>query len=150
MDVDPFEAAVLEVDFVERRPGGVKAVQGADEVVDYNAVKFESVVKPVDLVLDTVGFDVSTRSLDVIKPGGKLVCMVTPPPVEAAAPRQIQATYTNVQPSTEILTSISRCIEDKRVHPHISYTFDFSHLNEALEANKTQSIRGKVVVNFDN
>ena len=123
---------------------------GADEFVDYNAVKFESVVKPVDLVLDTVGFDVSTRSLDVIKPGGKLVCMVTPPPIDTATPRQIQATYAAVQPSTEILTSISRSIEDKRVQPYISYTFDFDHLNEALEANKTQSIRGKIVVSFDN
>jgi NADPH:quinone reductase-like Zn-dependent oxidoreductase len=123
---------------------------GADEFVDYNAAKFESVVKPVDLVLDTVGFEVSTRSLDVLKAGGKLVCMVTPPPVEAAAPRQIQATYTNVQPTTAILTSISQCIEDKRVQPHISQTFSLDQIHEALQANQTQSTRGKIAVDFNN
>lgn len=121
---------------------------GVDEFVDYNTTRFESAVNPVDLVLDTIGFEVSTRSLEVLKPGGRLVCMVTPPPMEAAAPRQIQASYVNVQPTTEVLSTIARHIDDGRVQPHISQTFSFNQIHDALQANQTQSTRGKIVVNI--
>ncbi|MFN8372585.1 MAG: zinc-binding dehydrogenase [Anaerolineae bacterium] len=43
--------------------------------INYKAVAFESVVKDVDVVLDAVGFDTTTRSLEVLKPGGTLVCV---------------------------------------------------------------------------
>jgi NADPH:quinone reductase-like Zn-dependent oxidoreductase len=44
---------------------------GADEIIDYNAVDFTTVVKDCDAVFDTVGGDVAQRSFAVLKPGGR-------------------------------------------------------------------------------
>jgi NADPH:quinone reductase-like Zn-dependent oxidoreductase len=53
---------------------------GANEVIDYTTTRFEDVVHDVDLVFDTVGGDTLQRSWQVIKPGGVLVTIVSPPP----------------------------------------------------------------------
>ncbi|ATY13130.1 NADP-dependent oxidoreductase [Amycolatopsis sp. AA4] len=55
---------------------------GADEVLDYRQVAFDSQLRGIDVVLDTVGGEVTTRSQQVLKPGGRLV--TTPAPAEEA------------------------------------------------------------------
>ena len=45
---------------------------GVDQVVDHETERFETVVAPVDVVLDTIGGDTQTRSLKVLKPGASL------------------------------------------------------------------------------
>src|SRR5918992_1982084 len=57
---------------------------GIDEAVDYRAEAFEKVVEPVDLVLDLIGGEVAARSLDVLHPEGRLVCL--PSAAAAGAP----------------------------------------------------------------
>src|SRR5262245_65016776 len=44
---------------------------GADQVIDYNAEDFTTVVSGCDAVFDTVGGDVTQRSFAVLKPGGR-------------------------------------------------------------------------------
>src|SRR5712671_2696908 len=53
---------------------------GANEIIDYTTTRFEDGVHDVDLVFDTVGGDTLQRSWQVIKPGGVLVTIVSPPP----------------------------------------------------------------------
>jgi NADPH:quinone reductase-like Zn-dependent oxidoreductase len=47
--------------------------------VNYKTTKFEDAVPPVDAVLDTVGGDTQHRSFRVLKPGGILVSVISPP-----------------------------------------------------------------------
>ncbi len=96
--------------------GFVKAL-GADEFVDYPATPFETVVQDVDIVLDTVGFDTSVRSCQVIKPGGTLVCFVTPPPAEDVEKYGIRAKYQAGQATSEVLTEIAQLIDQGHVSP---------------------------------
>ncbi len=56
---------------------------GADTVVNYRTTKFEDIVPPVDAVLDTVGGETQVRSFRVLKPGGILVSLISPPPQRA-------------------------------------------------------------------
>jgi NADPH:quinone reductase-like Zn-dependent oxidoreductase len=49
---------------------------GADQTVDYRSERFEQVVAPVDLVIDTVGGDTLMRSPAVLRPGGRLLTLV--------------------------------------------------------------------------
>ena len=51
---------------------------GADEVIDYNAHKFEDKVSGVDSVLDTIGGEVQHRSWKTLRPKGTLVSIVHP------------------------------------------------------------------------
>src|ERR1700733_9960443 len=52
---------------------------GADRVVDYNAEDFTKVVAGCDVVFDTVGGDVQTRSYSVLRPGGRLAWVAPAP-----------------------------------------------------------------------
>src|SRR6516164_5614259 len=54
---------------------------GAEAAVDYQLSKFEDEVRPVDVVIDTVGGETRERSLGVLKSGGILVSVVSTSPV---------------------------------------------------------------------
>jgi NADPH:quinone reductase-like Zn-dependent oxidoreductase len=49
---------------------------GVDQVIDYDTERFEEVVQPVDVVLDTLGGEIQARSWKVVKRGGILVSVV--------------------------------------------------------------------------
>lgn len=66
------------------QPGFLREL-GVDEVIDYSTTPFESVVKDVDVVLDTVGGERSKRSWAVLKRGGILVSAIQSAPETAAA-----------------------------------------------------------------
>ena len=52
---------------------------GADQFVDVEEDDWPNVVEPVDLVYDTIGGEVLARSADIVKPGGALVSVASPP-----------------------------------------------------------------------
>lgn len=52
---------------------------GADMVIDYKTVDFETVLQDVDVVLDTLGGQTLEESLRVLKPGGKVIGITGPP-----------------------------------------------------------------------
>ena len=64
---------------------------GVEEAIDYQAAPFETVVRDMDVVLDTVGGDVIVRSLQVLRPGGIFVTMAGQPPQEEAQKRGVRA-----------------------------------------------------------
>jgi hypothetical protein len=55
---------------------GFVTALGTDEVIDYRAVDFRTVVEDVDVVLDSVGGDTADRSIDVLRPDGLLPTIV--------------------------------------------------------------------------
>jgi NADPH:quinone reductase-like Zn-dependent oxidoreductase len=52
---------------------------GADVVIDYKKEKFETILKDYDVVLNSLGKDTLEKSLQVLKPGGKLISISGPP-----------------------------------------------------------------------
>ncbi|MBZ0275540.1 MAG: NADP-dependent oxidoreductase [Anaerolineae bacterium] len=122
---------------------------GVDEFVDYTKTPFENVVKDVDLVVDTIGGDTADRSLQVIRPGGTLACLVSMPAgMDVAAQRQVQVKFVQVGASTEVLAEIAALIDGGQVKPHIQQVFDFSAIHEALQMSQTNRAQGKLVVNI--
>lgn len=119
---------------------------GADEFINYQSTPFETVAKDMDVVLDTIGFDTAERSIKVIKPGGMLVCIVTPPPAEAAALQQVQVKYIGGQGNTKELTEIAGLIDAGKVKPYISHEMKLNQVQEALQLNQTGHTRGKIVL----
>jgi NADPH:quinone reductase-like Zn-dependent oxidoreductase len=118
---------------------------GVDEYVNYNTTPFESVVKDVDVVLDAVGYDTAARSLQTLKSGGILVCIVTPPPFEDAAKSGVQAKYMGMQPNAAHLTEIAQLIDSGQVKVHIQQKFEFAKIHDAIKLIETHHVRGKLV-----
>src|SRR5262249_18170891 len=73
---------------------------GADTVIDYRRERFEELVHPVDIVLDTVGGETQQRSLQVLKPGGNLVSVVSSVPETAQKRYGVRAAYFYVDGTT--------------------------------------------------
>src|SRR5436305_2073288 len=80
---------------------------GADEIIDYTTTRFEEVVHGVDFVFDTVGGDTLQRSWQVVKPGGVLVSVVSPPPAATVTRGyDLRFAWFVVQPNREQLVQI--------------------------------------------
>ncbi len=85
---------------------------GAQLVIDYRAERFDEVVTGVDVVLDTVGGETRERSFRVLKPGGMLVSVVTPPfPKEMAPKNDVKAVFFYVEVTTNRLDTVSELFD---------------------------------------
>jgi NADPH:quinone reductase-like Zn-dependent oxidoreductase len=119
---------------------------GVDEVIDYTAVRFEDVVKDVDVVFDTVGGETRDRSWKVLRPGGILVSILTPPPKPPEAFPQARAGYVFVEPNAEELTQIARLVDEGKLVPHISEVFPLAEARKAQELSQKGHVRGKIAL----
>lgn len=119
---------------------------GADEVIDYQTTQFEDVVAPVDVVFDTLGGEVQERSWQVIKPGGILVSVVSPPSEEQAAAHQCRSAYVFIQPRADWLTEMAQLIDAGQIKPIVETVLPLSQAAEAHQLSETGHTRGKIVL----
>ncbi len=119
---------------------------GADQVIDYQATRFEDVAKDMDVVLDTVGKDTLDRSWQVLKKGGILISIVAKPAQEKAQELGVRATYVSAGSNTAHLAEVARLVDDGRIRPVVSEIFPLKEAGRALEQIKTRHTRGKLVL----
>ncbi|MEP0817473.1 MULTISPECIES: NADP-dependent oxidoreductase [Trichocoleus] len=119
---------------------------GADEIIDYQTTQFEDVVEPVDVVFDTVGGEVQERSWQVVKPGGILVSVISPPPEEKAAAHQCRSAYVFIQPRADWLSEIAQLIDSGQVKPIVETVLSLSQAGEAHKLSEGGHTRGKIVL----
>jgi NADPH:quinone reductase-like Zn-dependent oxidoreductase len=120
---------------------------GANEVIDYTTTRFEEGVHDVDLVFDTVGGDTLQRSWKVIKPGGVLVTIVSPPPsFENAKAQGIRPFWFVVEPNRDELIQIGTLIDAGHLRPIIDTVFPLSQARQAYEQGARGHTRGKIVL----
>lgn len=124
---------------------------GADEVIDYTAVRFEEVVSGVDVVLDMVGdlHDTSIRSLDVMRPGGLLVAVpagVSPELAAAAAAKDRRVTPFLVEPDGPALAAIGVLIHSGEVVVEVEEAFPLEQVAAAHDRGESNRTRGKLVL----
>jgi NADPH:quinone reductase-like Zn-dependent oxidoreductase len=122
---------------------------GADEVVDYTAVDFTEVVGAVDLVLDTLGGDTVSRSLEVLRPGGHLVTAVAEEDTELiakfeAAGRRFSGI--GVDPDPVALRGLVALVEQGKLRVHVEETFPFERIADAHRRIERGHLRGKIVL----
>ncbi|WP_037680187.1 NADP-dependent oxidoreductase [Streptomyces griseus] len=144
---------------------------GADVAVDYKKQAFETVLHDYDVVLDPLGGETLKKSLDVLKPGGKIISVVGPP--DAAFGRELGAnpvirlamsalsfqtrwrarrrgvtySFLFMKASGDQLRELTALIETGKIRPVIDTVFPFNSIPEALEyfaAGRAKA--GKVVV----
>jgi NADPH:quinone reductase-like Zn-dependent oxidoreductase len=128
----------------------VEAVHGlgAQEVVDYRAVRFEDAVNSVDAVIDLVGGEVQARSFAVLRSGGILVSAVSKPDQEVATRHGVRALFFLVNVTTAHLTQIAAMINAGDLAVNVGTVLplaDARVAHEMLEGSRSRP-RGKIVL----
>jgi NADPH:quinone reductase-like Zn-dependent oxidoreductase len=122
---------------------------GVDEPVDYRAEAFERVVEPVDLVLDLIGGDVALRSLEVLRPDGRLICLpsaAAEAAVGAAAERGLRASGMLAEPDGDGLEELARLVDERRLRVLVAETFPLERAALAHRAGEMGHTTGKLVL----
>ena len=122
---------------------------GADEFIDYTKEKFEEKVKGVDLVLDSVPGDHVLRSLDAVRPGGRVISLLTffeGPIGEKARVKDVFTHRLSVVSNGEDMRHIAELLGKGVLRSYISETFSFNEMGKAHKKIATGKTRGKIVV----
>ncbi len=119
---------------------------GADEVIDYRAIPFEKAVHDVDVVLDTIGGDTQARSWKVLKKGGILVSIVSPPSAEEAGAHGVRQAYVFMQPKLTQLQELATLVEAGKLSCAVETVLPLSEARRAQELSQSGHARGKIVL----
>ena len=122
---------------------------GANEVIDYNATRFETVLKDLDAVIDTVGGDLPERSFQVIRPGGIFVTIAARLAEDAGKAQNIRATNAGRAPA-ENLKQVSELVEAEQLKPVPGTRFPLSKARQAHELSQVGHGRGRIILQIEN
>ena len=144
---------------------------GADVVVDYTKQAFETVLHDYDVVLDTLGGQTLEKSLQILKPGGKVISIAGPPdpafakelganPVvrlvmtalsfrtrQRARRQHVTYSFLFMKASGEQLGAVTSLVEAGTIRPIVDHVFAFDSTREALAyVEEGRAKAGKVVI----
>lgn len=143
---------------------------GADVVIDYKTQDFEHVLSGYDLVLNSQDAKTLAKSVNVLKPGGKLISISGPPDVpfakslrlnlvlrlvmrmlsrgilKKARKRGVDYSFLFMRAEGQQLHEIAKLIDAGAIRPIVDKVYPFAKTAEALAYVETGRAKGKVVV----
>jgi NADPH:quinone reductase-like Zn-dependent oxidoreductase len=121
---------------------------GADEVVDYQAARFEDSAQGMDAVLDCVGGQTQTRSFAVLKRGGRLISIVANPDQMLAERHGVSARFFLVDVTTQRLNGIVGLFDKGALFVEVGAVLPLAsaRLAHAMLAGERPRPRGKIVL----
>jgi len=130
----------------------IKAL-GADEVIDYRAVRFEDEVNRltggvgVDAAYDTVGGDTVARSIGCVRPYGKLATVVS---IEGSLAgmqiRNLSLYFGFMERTSTKIQMLAKLLERRQLRPVIDSVFPLERVADAHRKIEAGGMRGKIVV----
>jgi NADPH:quinone reductase-like Zn-dependent oxidoreductase len=122
---------------------------GADEIIDYRAVQFDTALSDLDVVIDLIGGETQARSYDVLRPGGILVNAWGAIMQEKADAAGVRGVKVAVAANGGQLAHIARLIDSGRVRTTVCETLPLAEAATAFEHSKSGRTRGKIVLTID-
>ncbi|CAM3477264.1 NADP-dependent oxidoreductase [Aeromicrobium ponti] len=121
---------------------------GVDHFINYREEDFEQVLDHYDIVVDTMGGEIQKKSMNVLKKGGKLVSIVSPPDENLAKDKDIKAGFLWLEPNGKQLSQLGEMIEKGKLKPLVGHTFPFTEqgLKEAHELSESHHAKGKIAI----
>jgi NADPH:quinone reductase-like Zn-dependent oxidoreductase len=143
---------------------------GADIVIDYSKDDFATTLRDYDVVLNSLWGEVLEKSLQVLKPGGKLISISGPPDPDFAKDmgsswilrqlirllsyrirkkakrHRVSYSFLFMKANGDQLREITSLIESGVIRPVVDRVFPFESTNEALAYVEKGRAKGKVVV----
>jgi NADPH:quinone reductase-like Zn-dependent oxidoreductase len=120
---------------------------GAEQVIDYQAGPFEKAVHDVDVVVDTVGGEVSERSLQVLRKDGVFITIAGMPPEEKAKALGVRVAKGS-RPGPDALRQISQLIETENLRPVVGSVFPLAEAGKAQAQGETGHGRGRIILHI--
>jgi NADPH:quinone reductase-like Zn-dependent oxidoreductase len=118
---------------------------GAEQVIDYRAVRFEENIPEMDVVFDTVGGETLQRSWGVLKPDGRMITIATDS--ETTTDDRVKHAFFIVEPNHEQLTRIGDLLEAGDLQPVVDAVLPLTRASEAYTGEVRQRRGcGKLVV----
>lgn len=119
---------------------------GADEVIDYRAQRFEAVAKDIDVVFDTIGGAVQESSWSVLKPGGILVSVISPPSEERAKALGVRSAFVFIGPDAAVLAQLAALVDAGSLRPIVGAEFALADIAAAHALSQSGRAVGKIVL----
>src|SRR5262247_445379 len=118
---------------------------GAEQVIDYQATRFDERLSEIDVVFDTVGGETLQRSWGVLKPGGRMITIAAEN--EATADDRVKQAFFIVEPNHEQLTRIGKLLETRRLQTVVDGVLPLAQASAAYTGEvKERRGRGKLVI----
>lgn len=123
---------------------------GVDVFINYKKQDFESELNDYDIVFDTMGGDIQEKSFNVLKKGGIIVSITTPPDEELAKSKEVRTGYFFLEPNGERLAKLGELMKNGQLKAKIGNQFPFTEngLREAHRLSETHHAKGKIVINI--
>lgn len=121
---------------------------GADQVIDYKTEDFSEILEDFDLVLDTMGGDIRSKSFGILKKKGKLISTVQPPEEGEEEKYDVEIGYFFLEPDGQKLQRLADLYDKGKLKAVIGETFDFTEqgLRDAHTLSETHHAQGKLVI----
>ncbi|RJG46291.1 NADP-dependent oxidoreductase [Mesorhizobium sp. DCY119] len=143
---------------------------GADVAIDYRTQDFEKVLSGYDVALNSLDAKTLEKSLNVLKPGGKLISISGPPDPafgreqglnwflrqvlrllsfgikRKARARRVDYSFLFMRANGDQLSQITSLIEAGVIRPVVDRVFPFETINDALVYVDSARAKGKVVL----
>jgi NADPH:quinone reductase-like Zn-dependent oxidoreductase len=119
---------------------------GAARFVDYTRENFDQVLSGVDVVLDAVGGNAVERSFGVLRRGGRLISLSSPPSAERAAEYGVTPVFFVVRPEADELAHLAELVDEERLRPIVSQTFPLNAGRLAFQRGTLIRRPGKTVL----
>lgn len=123
---------------------------GANEVIAYDHTPFDSALRDIDVVFDTMGGEVHDRSYTVLRRGGLMVCLSAEPYADRGAEFGVTVTQAPILPRRDILDALLKMVADGSIRIPIEATLPFADFRRAHELSQTGRVRGKIVLALRN
>jgi NADPH:quinone reductase-like Zn-dependent oxidoreductase len=120
---------------------------GAENVIDYKTTAFDSVLKDMDVVIDTLGGETLDRSWKVLRPGGILVTVAGMVNQEVAQSYGVRGASA-MRASLDKLGPIAELIESQTIRAVVGARFPLAEARKAHELSQTGHGRGRIILHI--
>ena len=129
--------------------------RGADQVIDYKSTRFEDVCeRPVDIVLDGVGGECESRSLQLLARTGHFISLLAKPDYFLVISGMLKSWLrlgpryhvVSVKPSGIQTKAIADLWKEKRLKTHVQRVVPFDEVVEAHRIQESGHSHGKIVL----
>ena len=118
---------------------------GADQVIDYRAEDFTTLVSACDAVFDTVGGEVAIRSFEVLRPGGRAAFIASGNAAPPSPRPDVRSLRPNVRRDRAHLERIVALVTAGAVRVPAITTYALADAAAAHRVSEGRHLRGKLV-----